>query len=99
MTTIKIDSKVSAAVEAALEDRADEIFDDLGGHWTAVIEVRAVERTQPAPDEEGKDRAVKVRIVGLELAGDELEDERLRRQRSEMKRRRTSGGTLDSVAV
>ncbi|MFF5589694.1 hypothetical protein [Streptomyces hygroscopicus] len=97
MITTKFDSKVLADVEKAIRPHAKALFDDLGTHVMAIVELTSVERTEQGPDEE-KDDTVKVRIVDLEIAGDDIADERLRQQMNDLHRRRTSAGTLDSVA-
>ncbi|TJZ55587.1 hypothetical protein FCH28_09610 [Streptomyces piniterrae] len=97
MTTIKFDAKVLADVEKAIRPHAADLFNDLGHHVMAIVEIASVERTEQGPDEE-KDDAVKVRVVGIEIAGDEFTEEKLRQQAQTMYRQRTAGGTLDSVA-
>ena len=97
MTTIKFDSKVLADVEKAIRPHARDLFNQLGTHVMAIVEIASVERTEQGPDEE-KDDVVKVRIVDLEIAADDIADERLRQQMRDLHRRRTSAGTLDSVA-
>lgn len=97
MTTIKIDSKVLADVEKAIRPHAGDLFNDLGHHVVAIVELASVERTEQGPDEE-KDDVVKVRITSIEVAGDEFTEEKLRQQASTMYRQRTANGTLDEVA-
>ncbi|WP_407553108.1 hypothetical protein QOM21_24005 [Streptomyces sp. Pv4-95] len=97
MTTIKFDTKVIADVEAAIRPHARDLFNNLGHHVMAIVELTSVERTEQGPDEEKPD-AVKVRIVDIEVAGDEFTDEKLRQQAQTMYRQRTASGTLDEVA-
>lgn len=73
MIGIKLDAKVSARAGIALERYAERLYNRPGGRVIGVVELRHVERTQPAPDED-KEPTVKLRMSGLEIASPEQED-------------------------
>jgi len=92
VTAMKIDSKPSMQASEALAPHASPLFASLGSSRLAVVELRSVERAEPAPDED-KETAVKVRIVGLEVANADQE-ETLRRAMQALHLHRTAYGTI-----
>lgn len=62
MTTLKFDSKLGAAAAAALEPHIRPIYDRPDCTRLAIIELRHIERTQPAAGSD-KDPSVRVRIT------------------------------------
>lgn len=92
MTAIKVDAKLATGANEALTPHANALFAALGSNRMAVIELRSVERAEPAPDED-KERAVKVRIALLEVANADQE-ETLRRALRALHLHRTAYGTL-----
>lgn len=93
MIAIKLDTKVSTSAGDALSRYAQELYRRPGMSVVGVVELRHVERTQPAPDED-KDPAVKVRIAGLEIANPDQEDAVRDAQRA-LYLHRNAQGTLD----
>lgn len=92
MTAIKVDSKLATNANEALTPHAGPLFGRLGSSRMAVVELRSVERTEPA-EEEDKEQAVKVRIAHLEVAGADQEDT-LRNVMRALNAHRTAYGTL-----
>ncbi|MFV2094853.1 hypothetical protein ACFHW1_05090 [Micromonospora sp. LOL_014] len=92
MTAIKIDGKPAVAAGYALERYGAQLYARPGMRIVGVVELRHVERTQPAPDED-KEASVKLRITGLEIAGPEQEDA-IRQAQEALYRHRTAYGTL-----
>lgn len=92
MTAIKVDSKLATHANEALTPHASPLFGRLGSSRLAVVELRSVERTEPA-EEEDKEQAVKVRIAHLEVAGADQE-ETLRGVMRALNAHRTAYGTL-----
>lgn len=93
MTAIKIDGKPATNASEALAPHAGALFAALGSKRMAVVEIRSVERAEPAPDED-KEQAVKVRITHLEVANADQE-ETLRRALRALHLHRTAYGTLN----
>lgn len=93
MIAIKLDGKLSTAAGGSLERHASSLYSRPGARLVGVVELRHVERTQPAPDED-KEASVKLRITGLEIANDEQEDT-IRRAMEALYIHRSSRGTLD----
>lgn len=93
MTTIKVDAKPSTYASESLAQHAGPLFATLGSTRMAVVELRSVERAEPAPDED-KERSVKVRISHLEVANPDQE-ESLRRALRALHLHRTAYGTLN----
>lgn len=96
MTVIKLDAKIRKAVARALEDYADDMFEQRAGTWIGIVEFTHVERTEPGDRETAED-SVKIGIAGLEIAPDRSESDVLRQQMRELYRRRTNTGTFDEV--
>ncbi|MEV4158988.1 hypothetical protein [Nonomuraea dietziae] len=92
MADVKLDAKVLAKVAEALEEHTTTMFDRLGSRWVAVVELQAVERSEPADDE--KPDTVKLRITELELATGE-NARHVRDVLAALYRLRTTAGTLD----
>lgn len=92
MTAIKVDSKLATHANEALAPHAAPMFARLGSTRMAVVELRAVERAEPAADED-KEQSVKVRISHLEVANVEQEDT-LRQVLGALNLHRTAYGTL-----
>jgi hypothetical protein len=93
MTDLKIDGKLTASGTEALADHAKSLYDRLGTTRMAIVELRAIERTTPAPGED-KAPGVKLRIAGLEVATKDQEDDVRRAQRA-LHLQRTAQGTID----
>lgn len=90
---LKFDPKVSASAQEALESHIRPLYDQPGGRRMAIIEFAAIERTEPAPNTDGKP-SVKVRIMGLELPNQEQENAVREAQRF-LHLQRTARGTFD----
>ncbi|WP_435251662.1 hypothetical protein [Streptomyces tendae] len=93
MPVLKFDPKVSASAQEALEPHVRPLYDQPGGRRMAVIEFAHIERTEPAPNTEGKP-SVKVRITGLEVPNREQEGAVREAQRF-LHLQRTARGTFD----
>ncbi|WP_406168979.1 hypothetical protein [Streptomyces sp. NBC_00996] len=93
MTVLKFDAKVSMSAQEALEPHVRPMYDQPGSRRMAIIEFAAIERTEPAPNTEGKP-SVKVRIVGLELPNKEQEGA-IRDAQRFLFLQRTARGTFD----
>lgn len=92
MTAIKVDGKLSVGANEALAMHAGSLFARLGSSRIAVVELRSVERAEPAADED-KEQSVKVRISSLEIANPDQENA-LRRCLEALHTHRTAYGTL-----
>lgn len=92
MTQIKVDGKLSVGANEALAAHAGSLFARLGSNRLAVVEIRSVERSEPAADED-KEQSVKVRVSQLEVATADQEDA-LRRCLEALHTHRTAYGTL-----
>lgn len=93
MTAIKLDGKLATSAAVSLERYAGQLYGRPGMTLVGVVELRHVERTQPAPDED-KEPAVKLRITALEIANPEQEDT-LREAQRALYLHRNAQGTLD----
>ena len=93
MTTLKFDSKLGAAAAAALEPHIRPIYDRPDCTRLAIIELRHVERTQPAAGSD-KEPSVRVRITHLEIPNKEQEGV-IREAMRALYLQRTAQGTLD----
>jgi hypothetical protein len=91
-TDIKLDAKLTTSSNDALSDHAKSLYNRLGTTRVGIVELRAVERTTPAPAED-KAPGVKLRIVGLEVAGADQE-EIVREAQKALYLQRTARGTL-----
>lgn len=90
MIAIKLDSKLPA--NAVSEALSKTMWDNLGSHHMAIVEVRVTERTEPVPGE--ADESAKVRVSRIEFAADTTDDELLRKALRDRWEARTSAGTL-----
>jgi hypothetical protein len=95
LIAIKLDPKITAAAGNALERHAGKLYDRPGMRLVGVVELRHVERTQPAPDED-KEPGVKLRITTLEIANPDQEDTIRDAQRA-LYVHRNAQGTLDEA--
>ena len=93
MTTIKVDTKLSTNATATLDSLAGHLFRNPGVRIVGVVELAAIERTEPAPDED-KEASVKLGIKALEIGGGDHEHN-LRDAMRAMYALRTATGTLD----
>lgn len=93
MTTLKIDSKVSPSAADALELHVPALYSNPGARVLAVMEMVHVERTQPAPEADGK-ASVKMRIVSLEVPSKDQAGA-VREVLRALHLQRTAAGTLD----
>ena len=93
MIAIKLDAKPTTAAGASLERYATKLYGRPGMTLVGVVELRHVERTQPAPDED-KEASVKLRITALEVANPDQEDT-LRDAQRALYLHRNAQGTLD----
>jgi hypothetical protein len=92
MTVIKLDSTLAGNASLALERHAQKLYARPGVRIVGVVELRHVERTQPAP-EESKDQSVKLRLTHLEIANPEQEDA-IRQAMEALYLHRSAQGTL-----
>lgn len=91
-TDVKLDSKLTTSSSDALVDHAKSLYNRLGSARVGIVELRAVERTTPAPEED-KAPGVKLRIVALEVANAEQEPF-VREAQQALYLQRTAQGTL-----
>lgn len=95
MTTIKVDGKLSSNASVSLETLAGTLFRTPGMRIVGVVELAAIERTEPAPDED-KEPSVKLAIKHLEIGlGDQ--EHNLRSALRALYAMRTASGTLDET--
>lgn len=93
MTVIKLASKLGGNASVALHEIVSPLYNNLGMRIVGVVELAAVERAQPAPDED-KDASVTVAVKHIEIArGDQ--EHHLRQAMAALHRQRTAVGTLD----
>lgn len=92
MTAIKLDTKLPAS--AVPDDLAKTMWDSLGSHHMAIVELRVKERTEPADGED--DQSAKIRVSRLEFASDAEDAERLRQAMRDRWAARTSADTLEN---
>lgn len=95
MIGIKLDAKLTATAGGALERHAGKLYARPGMRIVGVVELRHVERVQPAPDED-KEPAVKLRITQLEVANADQEDA-VREAMQALYLHRNAQGTLDEA--
>ncbi|WP_155054528.1 hypothetical protein [Streptomyces blattellae] len=93
MPVLKFDSKVSTSAQEALEPHVRPIYDQPGARRMAIIEFAHMERTEPAPNTDGKP-SVRVRIVGLEVPNRDQEGA-IREAQRYLHLQRTARGTFD----
>jgi hypothetical protein len=93
MTTARLDSRLAEPAVAGLEPHVPDLYRSPGIRRLAVVELRHVERTQPAPDSD-KTASVKLQVTHLELAN-EHQEPALRDALSALYMLRTAEGTLD----
>lgn len=93
MIAIKLDGKLSAHAGLSLERHAQTLYNRPGMRVVGVVELRHVERTQPAPEED-KEPKVTLRVAALEVANPEQEDA-LRQAMEALYLHRSAQGTLD----
>lgn len=93
MTKIKIDTAMANAAQDALSPHTARLYSTLGTRIVVVAELAAVERTQPAADED-KEAAVKLAVKHLEVAGPDQE-EAVRQALRALHTQRTAYGTLN----
>lgn len=93
MIGIKLDGKLTATAGGALERYAGKLYARPGMRLVGVVELRHVERVQPAPDED-KDPAVKLRVTSLEIANPDQEDT-IREAMQALYLHRNAQGALD----
>lgn len=96
MTAIKLDSKLPTS--AVPDELSKRMYDGLGGHHMAIVDLRVTERTEPADGLDVEDSA-KVRIVGLEFASDSVDADRLREAMRDRFAARTAADTLDEDRI
>lgn len=92
MTKIKIEGRPAANASLALERFSQKLYNRPGLNVVGVVELRHVERTQPAPDED-KEQTVTLRMTHLELANPEQEDA-IRQAMEALYLHRSAQGTL-----
>lgn len=88
-------TKISLAAQlatGAIDHLADELWDNLGGTYPAIVELEVCERTEPSDAE--TDRKVKLRVVGIEIPTTHATRRELRGQRRDMYANRTGKDTL-----
>jgi hypothetical protein len=91
MTAIKLDSKLPA--NAVPDELAKTMWDLLGSHHMAIVELRVIERTEPAEGE--ADQSAKARVARIEFAADPDDAERLRQALRDRWAARTAADTLE----
>jgi phosphoribosylformimino-5-aminoimidazole carboxamide ribonucleotide (ProFAR) isomerase len=92
VTKIKLDSAMANAAQDALTPHVARLYSSLGTRIVVIAELAAVERTQPAADED-KEAAVKLAIKHLEVAGGDQE-EAVRQALRALHTQRTAYGTI-----
>lgn len=93
MIAIKLNSSLAKAAFVSLERYAAKLYGRPGMRLVGVVELRHIERTQPAPDED-KEASVTVGVKHLEVArGDQAEA--LRKAMRALYVQRTARGTLE----
>lgn len=92
MTTMKLHSALPKNAVPDLD--AGRMWQNLGGHYMAIVEMQVAERTEPA-DEDDTQPSAKLRITSLELARGAHDDEQLRQALLARYKARTAIGTLD----
>jgi hypothetical protein len=93
MTAIKLDSKLPATVPDSL---ADAMWEGLGGHYWAIVELRVSERTEPDTDD--VERSAKLRVQAIEVLTDREQAKQAVGILRAAWKARTAAGTLDEVA-
>jgi hypothetical protein len=92
MTKVKLDSAIANAANDALMPHVGRLYSALGTRIVVIAELAAVERTQPAADED-KEAVVRLQVKHLEVATDERE-EPVREALRALHTQRTAYGTL-----
>jgi hypothetical protein len=93
MTQIKMNG---ALPSGPIPDKlARAMWENLGGHYMAVVELRVAQRTEPDPDDD-TEPAAQLRVDRLEIAQSEVIDESLRGVLRALWQARTAEGTLDA---
>jgi hypothetical protein len=92
-TTLKIVGKPTSGAAEALERHVADLYARPGAHILAVMELRHVERLQPAPGSD-KTASVGMKIVGCEVPTVEQEGA-IREVQRALYLQRTARGTLD----
>ncbi|WP_051393063.1 hypothetical protein [Glycomyces arizonensis] len=93
MTTAKLATKLGAPAEAGLEPHVPAIYAKPGLRVVGIVELRHIERTEPAPDSDGT-ASVKLQVAHLEVADDKQEDA-VREALLALYTQRTASGTLN----
>jgi len=93
MTKLKIDTKLGSGAADAIESHIRPLYDLPNATRLAIIELRHIERTQPASESDA-DSQVKVRITHMELPSKEQEGV-VREALHALHLMRTASGTLD----
>jgi hypothetical protein len=94
---IKLDPKVTAAVDDGLAPHVERMFARQDGRWVGLIEIKHVRREEPGVGED-KAAIVKLRLTHLEIAPDEHED-KIRELLQVLYKLRTAHGTLDDTEI
>jgi hypothetical protein len=93
MTSVKLNG---ALPSGPIPDKlARAMWENLGGHYMAVVELRVAQRTEPDPDDD-TDPAAQLRVDKIEVAQSEVVDESLRGVLRALWQARTAEGTLDA---
>ena len=91
--TAKTKTSLAAQIAASgIDHLADDLWDDLGGTYTAIVNLEVCERTEPS-DTEG-DRKVKLRVIGIEVPITTASKEDLQEKLRTMYAARTGKSTL-----
>lgn len=93
MIALKLDSKLTTAAGVSLERYAGKLYARPGMRLVGVVELRHIERTQPAPEED-REPGVKLRITALEIANADQE-ETIREAQRALYLHRNAQGALD----
>ncbi len=95
MTTLKLDSKMAAAAEAAIEPHVNTCYAKPGARLMAVVELAKVQRVMPEADSDKK-ASVMMRITHMEIPQPNTEAEHaVREAQRALYVQRTAAGTLD----
>lgn len=81
-----------AIAAGTIDHLADDMWNNLGGTYPAVVELEVCERTEPSDTD--TDRKVKLRVVGIEIPQTSDSRREVRDQRRQMYADRTGKDTL-----
>jgi hypothetical protein len=94
VTVVKLKAQLAGNASMALEPHVPVLYAVPGKRIVGIVELGAVERSQPAPGED-KDPSVTLQIKSMEIAVDRCEDH-LREALRALHTQRTAYGTLNA---